>query len=302
MATRYTLCVMAIGSPGFIRITKKQYDAYAEAMRILVQLCELEEKFAATIDNYFEFEHGLIEQALRAMIFTEFDELKNLEPKHVASRNLLNLMTAAKLYLDSLPHHADEVLANDPSALEIVKRAPSVAYDSAVEYRVMEALRNVSQHQMLPIQSWTTHSRWNSNVQPNLLEFSVEPSLDLNSLKRTKFKSAVLDELQKDKLLTDLKPHVRKYVELLSDVHEKFRDATKQRCEASLSLLAAGYARYNRKFKKAPEAGIAALPVNELGTRVGDPVFLSPPVVRYLPHLQRRTMKMVDHARRRVRY
>jgi hypothetical protein len=91
------------------------------------------------------------------MVFTEYQETEIFEPKYIATRRLLNLMTATRLYLDSLPHHANEVLVNDPTTLASVKQAPSVAYDSALGYRVMEALRNVSQHRMLPIQNWTTH-------------------------------------------------------------------------------------------------------------------------------------------------
>ena len=46
-----------------------------------MHLSDIEAKFATLIDNYFELEKGLLEEALRTMIFSDHDDLAFQVPK-----------------------------------------------------------------------------------------------------------------------------------------------------------------------------------------------------------------------------
>lgn len=303
----YVLDILVLRTTPRIRISKKEYEAFAAAMSLLMHLSNCEEKFATLIDNYFELEKSLLEEALRTMIFSDHDDLALQVPKLTISRRILNLLTATKLYLDSFPQHANVVLADTSSVLETVKKAPSAAYDKSLSYRVMEALRNYAQHEALPVHDWTTGSAWDRSVQPHRHNFSVEPFLDIELLRASsKFKKGVLGELEKrvakDDRVLQLKPHVRVYVELLSEVQESFRKATKERREAALQLLASGRARYARRYKNDSLVALAAFPVDKRGVKSGKHIYLAPPVVQYVPHLLRLTRGMVNYSMRHVVY
>src|SRR5262245_29770593 len=127
--TRYVLCRYAIGKPGQLEITQEQYRGFASDICALGELSDMEEKFNAFIDNHFELERGLLEDSLRAMIYGGHKIEDVLGPKHSANRRVINLLTAAKLYLDSLPQHANRLLSSD--VLEKMKKAPCKAYDSS---------------------------------------------------------------------------------------------------------------------------------------------------------------------------
>jgi hypothetical protein len=264
-----------------------------------VVLCEIEEKYAALVDNYFELELCFLQEALRAMVFSDHSDVEMQAPKHLASRRLINLLTSARLFLDSLPHHAASLLTSDE--LEKFTRAPSVAYDSSLGYRVMEALRNYSQHQSLPIHTWTIHADWARDVEPNQLGFSVEPALDLETLSTSRFKKSVLEELQANPSALRLKPHIREYIEQLSAIQQNFRDATAAARDNCIQQLARARTTCYAKFS-APFVGLAALPVDEEGLQAGEPVYIGAPVTNYLTYLQKKTNQLVKYSQRRVVY
>jgi hypothetical protein len=104
---RYVLCRYALAQPGEIEISEAEYLSLAKNIKALVELSDLEEKYNAFIDNYFELERGLLEEAL--------------------SRRIINLLTSIKLYLDSYPQHAarlvtgEELRESDSSAVASVR-------------------------------------------------------------------------------------------------------------------------------------------------------------------------------------
>ncbi len=80
MTRRYVLLRHAIGEAGELEIAEAEYQALAEAMRVLVELSDVEEKFNAFIDNYFELERSSLEEALRAMVYEDTNTATFLDP------------------------------------------------------------------------------------------------------------------------------------------------------------------------------------------------------------------------------
>jgi len=298
--TRYVLCRYAIGQRGEIEITEGEYESLAADIRTLVEVCDAEEKYNAFIDNYFELERGLLEESLRAMVYLNHSADDLLAPKNTINRRIINLLTSVKLYLDSYPQHANRLLDGD--ALEDLKQAPSKAYDSSLAYRVLEALRNYSQHEGFPIHGWTVIHRRDDSVEPSVHWASVNPSLDLESLARAgSFKKAILNELNAVGGSLELKPFIREYIEQLGTVHLAFRTATKTIAAEALKRLKTAVDRFVATYAGS-SISVVALPVDDRGLKVGEPVYLTATVVEYLPHLQARVALLTNFSRRRVQY
>ncbi len=298
--SRYVLCRFAIGQPGQVAITEAEYLQLKKDIKTLVEVSDAEDKFNAFIDNYFEFEQGLLEEALYSMIYNDHLLEYPMKAKNTISRRLLNLLTTVKLYLDSYPQHVNVLLSAGDA--ENVKGAPSQAYDRSLGYRVMEALRNYGQHEAFPIHGWEVNHRWDDSTQPSLHKASVKPTLGIEELAASKtFKRAVLKEIQNMKPPIELKPFVRAYIEELGAVHEEFRKATDGMVEDAMNRISGAVDRFVAQYPGS-KISVVALPVDERGIRAGDPVYLSAIVVEQLPRVKRRIGSLKNYARRRVEY
>lgn len=301
MTLRYVLLRHAIGEPGELEITEAEYQALAQAMLILIELSDVEEKFNAFIDNYFELERSSLEESLRAMIYDDSDIASFLEPRNTMNRRIINFLTAVKLYLDTLPQHANKLFPPGKE-LEDLKAAPSKAYDRSISYRIVEALRNYSQHEAFPVHKWEVNSWKDTKVEPILFRTGITPSLNLVTLRASKsFKKTVLAEIETHGGPTELKPIIREYVEELCKVQAEFRVATKSMYDRSMGLILEARDRFVAKFPGS-HVSVAALPVDQQGFKAGNPISLSAIVVEYLPYLMGRVGSMVNHAWRRVDY
>jgi len=298
--TRYVLCRHAIGQRGEIEISEAEYHGLAADIDVLVELSDLEEKYNGFIDNYFELERGLLEEALRAMIYRDYSTTGLQGAKNTISRRIMNLLTSIKLYLDSFPQHADRLLAGEQ--LLNLKNAPARAYNRSLSYRTMEALRNYAQHEAFPVHSWAVKQEWDTSTEPKLLRATVKPSLDLLRLaKANQFKKKVLDDLKNTAAPIELKPLIREYIEQLWMVHSEFRAATNSLMSKAMSSVKAAVARFTAEYPGS-ELSVVALPVDKDSLKVGEPVYLSATVVEYLPHLMARIGPLSKYSRRRVDY
>jgi hypothetical protein len=297
---RYVLCRHAIGQHGVIEISEAEYQGLAADIDVLVELSDLEEKYNGFIDNYFELERGLLEEALRAMIYRDYTRTVLQGAKNTISRRIINLLTSIKLYLDSYPQHAGRLVVGEKFLN--LKDAPSRAYDLSLSYRTMEALRNYAQHEAFPVHGWTVKQEWDTSTEPKLLRATVSPRLDLKTLAQSKrFKKGVLEELENTTSSIELKPLIREYIEQLWMVHSEFRTATSSLMSEAMSRVKAAVARFTAEYPGS-ELSVVALPVDEDGLKVGEPIYLSAPVVEYLPHLIARVGPLANYSRRRVDY
>ncbi len=299
----YVLTRHVLGKSGRIDISQSEYDAFGKAVEFLGHLIDAEEKFATFIDNYYELEQALLSEALSTLVFFELDGASMQTARTLISRRIINLLTSARLYIDSLPQHANELLSAQSDALQKVLKAPSEAYDSSLGYRVMEALRNYSQHEALPVHNWSTSASRDMSQDPPLLMYSVKPALDIERLENAKkFKVSVLKELKALRVKLELKPFIREYVQGIGSVQHTLRAETKVALESWRKLIRDARETYSKKFAPDHILGLCALPVDERGLSAGEPVFLSDSFLEYIEHLQVRTHSMVNFSRRRVGY
>ena len=60
---RYVLCRHAIGQSDEVEITESEYRGLARDIKALVEVSDVEEKFNAFIDNFFELEKSSLAQS-----------------------------------------------------------------------------------------------------------------------------------------------------------------------------------------------------------------------------------------------
>lgn len=241
---KYALVTLAGRSRGTVSIDEDQHTSIVAAKAKLLECLVIEEKFDLVWQNYFEFEMTLLECAQKYLATPALDHPRTDAERALFNRRLANLLSAARTYVEQVSsRHLPAVLPAAPC--EAVSSAFSTQYDALLGYRVMEALRNHVQHFDMPIQSVTYPSHRVERKSGFGLAFTVNPCLRPADLRRnTKFKHAVLEELEEIGESVDLKPLVREYVQGLWVVHAQIRDALApliSEWEATLELAKSTY-------------------------------------------------------------
>ncbi|WP_061848511.1 hypothetical protein [Bradyrhizobium sp. DOA1] len=302
-AVSYIICGTAIGSCEHVPSTKAEYDSCVSAVGGIDEITAVEENYESLIENYVEWESAISQHTLQQMISfrADYDQLQ--AARKLIARRLANLLTSARLYLDTLPKAIKKIFAADDAAeMEAkVKQETNLQYDACLAYRVMEALRNYAQHAALPIHGVTTHALWDRVDQPTSMTFAVLPTVDRERLAQDgQFKKSVLLEISQLGQI-EFKPMVREYIEGVSAVHDKFRKMTDSKRRAWVAQLATSEARFTSCVPN-PQypAPLSILPIDEDGTQAGEPVYISGPMVEYLEHMQKKYFTMVNFAKRRV--
>jgi hypothetical protein len=297
----YVICGMLLEPSASINSDEAEFNACASAVEGLLYICDAEEKYENLIENYIEWESAISQHTLRQMVSFEFGYNEVQASRKLAARKLANLLASARLYLDSLPKDTKKILPDNNGALAQIKEAASIQYDARLSYRLMEALRNYSQHSDLPIHGITTHASRDS-VEPSTLSFAVLPVLDYEQLAQDKnFKRTVLEEISKLEKI-DLKSMVREYIEGLSTVHSAFRMITNPKRKSWNERLGNAVKRFRDQFPDESTKALAILPVDTDGHKAGEEVYIAGPIKDYLDHMQNKYGTMVNFAKRRVNF
>jgi hypothetical protein len=300
MISGYVICRMVIGSPPRIDADATEYAACKSAVDGIQHICDVEENYENLIENYIEWENAISQHTLRQMVSFDIGYNEVHDSRKFIARKLFNLLASARLYLDSLPKHAKNILVDDEGSLKRIKDAPSEQYHLRPSYRIMEALRNYSQHSALPIHGVTTHASWNRTVEPHTMSFAVWPNLNYKQLVQDgNFKKSVLDEIAKLEKI-EMKPMVRDYIVGVSAVHNIFRSTTNPHSKAWIEQLNKSTERFTREFPEESTLALSVLPIDERGFKASEEVYIAGPMEDYLAHMQKRYSTMVNFAKRRV--
>ena len=159
----------------------------------------------------------MLDQSLQSMLSANVDDISFQIPRSTTSRKLVNLLSSVRLYHDSIRRHANTI-ADDETAGQSVVDATRQQYDASLDYRILEALRNHSQHHSLPVHSYSVRSSWDNDGQFSNHEF--EPSISVSELAlNPEFKKTTMAEMAKGPDNLKLKPILRSYVEGLSQMY-----------------------------------------------------------------------------------
>lgn len=239
---KYLLRKAVLGKCPEIEITAQEYAHFEEARKILSNALAIEEKYEIVITNYLEFEKQILDTTAASMVRAHLDYSDCFEVRLGLNIRLVNLLTAARLYVDQLNQNVRECVPDSTRGKQMVKNFFAKEYDEHKDYRFMEALRNYVQHRGLPVH-WTQQgSRWTSLEDHGSLEFSIELASQRSYLEEDgEFKKKVLAELDEK---IDLKAATRGYVESISNVHESVRSMIIESVTLARELIEDAHRRY----------------------------------------------------------
>ena len=140
------------GPDDIIELTADQHSQAATARDALVAMIGVEQKFDLLLENHAEYERELLGLALdRSLHLAALQWQGSQGDIAVVARRLANLLSAGRLYIDQVKHDLRSTFGPAHDVTEATKRQFSQEYDARLGYRVMEALRNVMQHRILPV-------------------------------------------------------------------------------------------------------------------------------------------------------
>lgn len=225
-----------------IEITAEEYAEFKKARNILSNALAIEEKYEIVIANYLSFEKQILDTTADYMLREHLDYSGFFEIRLGLNVCLVNLLTAAKLYVDQLNQNVRECIPNVADAEEIVKDFFSKEYDENKEYRFMEALRNYVQHRGIPVH-WIQQGVGRTSMESDWhLEYHIELASQRSYLEEDrKFKKKVLAELDEK---IDLKAATRSYVESISSIHMSARSMIAESVTLARELIEGAHHRY----------------------------------------------------------
>jgi hypothetical protein len=184
----------------------------------------LEQKFDFLIANFIEFESALLESAIHDMVLSGQDYTWFAESRASFDRRIMNLLTTARTFTDSVPQHVNRFFNRDPVKTSTAEGYFSTEYDGRIGYRTMCALRNFVQHQGFPVHGSGYGASRVGEGEGRKMRFTVDPYLRPAELREGDFKRSVLVELESMGKEIDLKFLVRDFVEGLSAATGRLRE------------------------------------------------------------------------------
>jgi len=131
-----------------VPITDEEALEAHRAYRALQAAFALEETYDLLVSNFLELDQ---EALCAASNYVDRTYEEFFEERARANRRIVNLLTAARLYLDHAPQRLSECASNPEDANGEFKKSAARQFDSNFSYRFMEALRNHVQHSSLAV-------------------------------------------------------------------------------------------------------------------------------------------------------
>lgn len=286
---KYILRAAVIGQVPELDISAEEFCSLQMARRVLSSAFSIEEKYEILITNFLALETQLLDIAATNIVRNTLTYSEFFETRSTLNVRMVNLLTAARLYLDQLPQDIAECLPSDDTASSLVKTKCSEQYEQHFEYRFMEALRNHVQHRGIPIHSVSQGSRWTSHGEHGRMEFTVDIAVQRRYLEEDeKFKKTILNEVFGD---VDLTAACRRYIESLSAINQFARDLTAESVVSSRQTIEDAHRRYSELYS-GNSIGLTASALKDGREILSIPLLLDWDNVRM--ELQNRNSQLID--------
>lgn len=295
VTSKFGLAAWALGRHVFLEVAQAEALALKAAVADLAEAVSIEQKFDLVMSNFVELETEVVERSIN-MMYRGWQAHEDLLDDRLAfARRLLNVLSATRLYVDHVKHHTGRLYPNDDTVADDVKKLFSARYDASFAYRVMDALRNYSQHRGMPIHGFSYDQNWIKD--DDRVEANVSFSVDVDTLALDgRFKTSVLNEMKQLSSQIDLKPLTREYIEQLGAAHLALRALITPRIDAAASLLRGANERYESHAGPDRLTGIAVVEERSDGTRE-KLSGLATTAIEYLARLKGRNSRLANLSR-----
>lgn len=253
------------GRPATPAMTLDQYQGFEAGRLLLGGLLEMEEAYDVTMGNYLELEETVLRLSALELAQRRPDDHFDTA-RRSCHRALANLLSASRAFQDHSQRLASSIGGSgSDSDLDAIKTGFSRAYDGALGYRFMSALRNHAQHYGVSV-SGVAHMRavTGSSSERERHQVTVTPYLLLSDLRMNgKFKTSVLDETDakardgpNGETIIPIIPMAREYIASLSSVMVTIRRLYADRETAALNMIYAAFYHYSGWFTKGAPVGM----------------------------------------------
>ena len=294
---KYLVRKLVLASVPEYEISADDFARVHRSQVVLLNALAIEEKYEILISNFIDFERTAVNLALTDAIRDIATHVEMFENRVALNTRLVNLLSAARLYLDQLPQHLTGAASTELSEQKKqLKSKCSQEYDEHFEYRFMEALRNHVQHRGTPVHLTTYQSEWKSVETDRYMEFSIRVTATRERLSEDDtFKKGVLEEMPDD---VDLAHALRRYVESISNIHCFARSVIQNDVEAARAFIESLRGRYSQLYSESL-VGLSARQVDDDGlSSASVPLELNWDDVRV--GLQKRNKRLVNLTKRSV--
>lgn len=251
------------GRPATPAMTLSQYQSFEAGRLLLGGLLEMEEAYDVTMGNYLELEETVLRLSALELAQRRPDDHFDTA-RRSCHRALANLLSASRAFQDHSQRLASSI-GDSNSDLDAIKTGFRRAYDGALGYRFMSALRNHAQHYGVSV-SGVAHMRaaTESSTQSERHHVTVTPYLLLSDLRMNgKFKTSVLDETDataregpNGETIIPIIPMAREYIAGLSSVMAAIRRLYADRETAALNMIYSAFYHYSGWFTKGAPVGM----------------------------------------------
>lgn len=230
-----------------LEISGEEFIILKKARLVLAEALSIEEKYEILLRNFVSIERSILESALRESLYGNRDHVDFFEARVAFNAAIVNLLTAARICVEQFPRHARRIGGSE--LRDSVKELFRGEYDSSLQYRFMEALRNFVQHNGLAVHNWVMGGGWTGDPDVGHLESGVAFFASRSELSKGKLKAKVLAELPEK---IDIVTATRSYIGSLSRVLKRTRELCSEcviQSRQSLKDINERYARISQKEK-----------------------------------------------------
>ncbi|MCA0255048.1 MAG: hypothetical protein LCH47_00410 [Proteobacteria bacterium] len=286
----YFLARLVIGSRDEIEIEKSEYDNLLRARRVLSEFTSLDEKFFAICENYRDIEEFIFKSALEDAVFGKGSVPDLYGVGAQFGRRIGSFLSSVRLFFDVIGTHVYEI-SHDIKLKDGAKIKKSKCYDDNFNYRVMEEIRNHSQHRAFPVHL-TTFSRKRDGELDDIL-FSLDFYLDIYQLFDDKFKKSVRNELEALPGKFNLKRGVRSYFEEICKIHKEVKAELDPFQLNAVNAIEDARLKWSSVFEDNFFTGVAACLLKD-GKLVKEfkKIYISRQLDEYREHLHKRTQNI----------
>lgn len=228
----------ALGRQPEESVSDADFQSISDATSDFRVALDIEEKFDLVLSNYVEYEMELISLALGDSIFRGVDWSSMRIDSHRVVRRVVNVLTSTRLYVDQVQHALSGQGSSVLGVNTDLKPVFAGQYDRRLGYRVMEAMRNVVQHESTAFVGLRCGMN-TVGTASQLHRFRADAVVDTTALKTTSFKRKVLNELGSLGSEFSMSVMMRDYLEGLAVAHESIRSMCTARLAASESVIRA---------------------------------------------------------------
>ena len=254
------------------------------------------------IQNYYELECDIMNITMKHILHRRSSVEKFRDDRRGLNRRLFNFLTISRSYSNHRENLIKRTLSPEIDCQHI-KDMESRQYDESLNYRIVKELRNYVVHESHSIHQITYGGWWSQDEARNkkVMENTINIYLDLNELRRLKFKNNILEDMHEqigEKIC--IKTACREYMTYFARIHAEFRQKSEQIALHSQEKLNSFKKSFYEKYPDEKSSiTLAALKLDDTDNNT-EIVYLKNVALKSLEDLKRRNGSLENLHRRYV--